>query len=108
MYIFDISLMLNYELLTHDEHATTSTSRVVDPPPVGFDHLHHEFYDRFWGIELSSLFPLSIREFSEEIFIDSSEEIFGIVVFSFEFDIRDDIDEFTKRGFIEIWLTVDL
>lgn len=74
--VFDITLMLLDKFFAHDKHTTGPTSWIVDSALVGLDHLDHELDDRFWCVELTSLFSLSIGKLSEKILIDPTKEVF--------------------------------
>ena len=105
--ILNISLMLFDKFFTHDKHSSTSTCRIIDESLIRLNHLYHQFYDRFWSIELPSLFPLSICKLSQKILIYSSKKIFRILTLFFEFSIGNQINQSSKCHHIQIWLSKD-
>ena len=105
--ILDISLMFLDKFFTHDKHSSTSTCRIIDESLIRLNHLHHQFYDCFWSIELPSLFPLSICKLSQKILIYSSKKIFRILTLFLEFSIGNQINQSSKCHNIQIWLSKD-
>jgi hypothetical protein len=65
------------ELLGLDKHAAGAAARVVEPPLVWAEHFHKEFHDAARCVELSALLSFGARELSEEVLVDSTEDVPG-------------------------------
>ncbi|MPM57738.1 hypothetical protein SDC9_104561 [bioreactor metagenome] len=69
-----------YEFLALNEHPAGTATRVVDPRTCfRSKHLDKQSDDRIRCVELSALFALGGCELSEEIFVDTSEDVLRFI-----------------------------
>ncbi len=60
-----------------------------------------EFYDATRRVEFAPSFAFGAGELGEEVFVDSTEDVFGTGGFVANLYIRDGIDELTEFGFVQ-------
>ena len=83
------------------EHARGAAARIVDPPPVGFQHLDEQLDDAAWGVELAALFSLGTRELREEVLVDAAEHISGAGFGVPDADVSDHVDQLAETLLVQ-------
>ena len=74
-----------------DEHPGRSATRVIDPAPVRFQHLHQQAYHRARGVELTALASLGKGELLQEILVHLPQHVVGLGFGSTDPDVADQV-----------------
>ena len=83
------------------EHARGAAARIVDPPPVGFQHLDEQLDDAARGVELAALLPLGTRELREEVLVDAAEHVAGAGFGVPDADVSDHVDQLAETLLVQ-------
>src|SRR5437870_13577497 len=83
------------------EHAARTAAGIVNPAFVGSEHLDEESHDALRGVELAAFLALGARELTQEIFVDTTEDIFRSTHFVAHADGADEVDELAESVLVE-------
>ena len=81
------------ELNRLDEHAGRTAAGIVDPAPVGFEHLDQQRDDAARGVELTAFLAFGACELRQEILIHATEHVLGSCVLVAHPDVADEVDQ---------------
>ena len=83
------------------EHARGSAARIVDPPPVGLQHLDEQLDDAAGGVELAPLLALRTGELRKEVLINAAEHVPGAGFGVPDADVPDHVDQLAETLLVE-------
>ncbi len=89
------------ELDRLDEHPGGAAAGVVDPAPVGLEHLDQHLDHAPRGVELAPLLALGVRELGEEVLVDTPEHVLRAGLLVAHPDVADHVDELAEAGLVE-------
>lgn len=88
------------ELFRLNKHPRGTPVGVVDPPPVGPEHLRQDLYDAAGGVELAAVVALGARERAEEVLADPSK-VPGLVVAVSEVEVGGKVCQLPEALLVE-------
>ena len=84
-----------------NKHAGRSAAGVVDPPPVGYQHLDQQPDHAARRIELAALLAFGAREPRKEVLVHATEHVPGASFLVPHPDVADHVDELPKALLVE-------
>ena len=83
------------------EHAGGTAAGVVDPAPIGLQHLDQQLDHAARGVELAALLALGAGELGQEVFVDTAQHVLGAGFLVTHLDVADEVDELAQPLLVE-------